>query len=43
LRAASQAATVPHLTQADHLQSHAADPAAYEAAFGAFLALTRAP
>jgi len=45
LRAASDAGvlTVPHLTEADHLQSHAADPAAYEAAFREFLALTRLP
>jgi uncharacterized protein len=45
LRAASDAGavTVSHLTQADHLQSHAADPAGYEAAFRAFLGLTRVP
>ena len=45
MRAASDAGavTVAHLTEADHLQSHAADPAAYEAAFRAFLALTRVP
>lgn len=45
LRDASDAGavTVAHLTGADHLQSHAADPAAYEAAFREFLALTRKP
>ncbi|MDX5414409.1 MAG: hypothetical protein LPK02_15345 [Rhodobacterales bacterium] len=45
LRAASDAGavTVAHVTQADHLQSHAEDPAAYEAAFREFLALTRVP
>jgi uncharacterized protein len=45
LRAASDAGvlTVPHLTGADHLQSHAEDPAAYEAAFREFLGLTRLP
>lgn len=45
LRAASDAGavTVAHLTDADHLQSHAAEPAAYEAAFRDFLALTRVP
>ncbi|MEE4345964.1 MAG: hypothetical protein V2I53_04195 [Paracoccaceae bacterium] len=45
LRAASDAGavTVAHLTEADHLQSYAADPTAYEAAFREFLALTRVP
>lgn len=45
LRAASDAGavTVTHLTEADHLQSHAAGPGAYEAAFREFLDLTRVP
>ena len=45
LRAASDTdvLTVPHLTGADHLQSHAEDPAAYDAAFREFLGLTRLP
>jgi pimeloyl-ACP methyl ester carboxylesterase len=45
LRAASDAGavTISHLTEADHLQSHAADPSAYDAAFREFLALTRVP
>ena len=45
LRAASDAGTVTvsHLTEADHLQSYAEDPAAYEAAFQEFLGLTRVP
>ncbi|MDM7969345.1 MAG: hypothetical protein QUV10_06965 [Paracoccaceae bacterium] len=45
LRAASDAGavTIAHLTEADHLQSHAADPGSYEAAFQEFLALTRVP
>ena len=45
LRAASDAGavTVSHMTEADHLQSYAEDPAAYEAAFQEFLGLTRVP
>ena len=45
LRAASDAGavTIAHLTGADHLQSYAEDPAAYEAAFRAFLGLTQVP
>lgn len=45
LRAASDAGqmTIGHLTGADHLLSHAEDPAAFETAFREFLALTRAP
>ncbi len=45
LRAASDAGavTVAHLTEADHLQSHAADPDAYARAFEEFLSLTRQP
>lgn len=39
-RGARDAPTVTHWTTADHLQSHAADPAAYRAAFAAFLAQT---
>lgn len=45
LRAASDAGavTVAHLTEADHLQSYAEDPAAYMDAFQQFMALTRVP